>query len=218
MFFHVTPNAFDVAVDANYVYWSTGPRGNQVLRKPVGSTTPNDEVVLFPGATETLFLALGSASRVYVTGFNAVTVGSSIDAGTSYVVYNMQPGAAGVAVSGANLFWSLSAGIVRGVDTGQPPIEAVYMGAPGEVGGIANDQQEIYWIASDGAVRALPLNNPGALPPRDVCRASVNTSDAEVDARPDSAGDPAIADIAVDDQWVYFTEPTVPRISKCLKR
>ncbi|HMJ51412.1 MAG TPA: hypothetical protein VK540_05030 [Polyangiaceae bacterium] len=221
MFFHVTPYAFDVAVDADYVYWSTGKGafGNEVFRKPLRSTVPSSEVVLFPGARETLYLALGTAGRIFVTGGDAVTVGSSVDAGTSYVMYMEQPGAAGIAVGSTNLFWSVTAGIVRGVETGPPPLEPIYTaGMPGEVGGIATDDQEIYWIASDGAVRALALNNPVAVPPREVCRATGAISDASVDARPDDAGNAAVTDIAIDDQWVYFTEPFIGQISKCLKR
>lgn len=214
VFFDATADAFDVAVDADYVYWSTG-KGNEVFRAPIGSTAPSGKV-LFPGANETFYLAVGTSGRVYVTGANAVTLGPRIDAGIGDAIYPFQGGAAGVAVSGTDLFWSLDAGIVRGNDTGQSQPRPVYPGAPGEVGGIAADGQEIYWIASDGAVRALSLTNPGPISPREVCRATVAIGDA--DARPDSAGNASMADIAVDDQWVYFTEPAIGQISKCLKR
>jgi hypothetical protein len=219
VFFDATADAFDVVVDADYVYWSTGKgsQGNQVFRAPIGSTVPSGKV-LFTGANETFFLAVGASGRVYVTGANAVTVGPRIDAGISDAIYPMQGGAAGVAVSGTDLFWSLDTGIVRGSDTGQSQPRPVYVGAPGEVGGIATDGQEIYWIASDGAVRALSLINPGPISPREVCRATVAIGDADVDARPDSAGNASMADIAVDELWVYFTEPAIGRISKCLKR
>jgi hypothetical protein len=218
--FQIIDNAFDVAVDANYVYWSTGkgPTGNQVFRKSILASTGASGELVFPGAGETLFLAVGTGGRVFATGADAIAVGPRVDAGISDVLYQPQQGAAGIAISGTDLFWSVATGIVRGVDNGQSASQRVYDGKPGEVGGIATDGQEIYWIASDGAVRAILVNNPSGAPPREVCRASNEPSDAAIDARPDGAGSDAVADIAVDDAWVYFTEPAVRRISKCQKR
>jgi hypothetical protein len=212
-FFHATFAAFDVAVDDSFVYWSTGS-GNQVFRKAIGAPASPAEV-LFSGAAETLYLTVGASGRVYVTGNNTVAVGPRIDAGFGDVHYLFQPGAAGIALSDNDLFWSVIDGIVRGDVTGQPP-RPVYNGAPGEVSGVATDGQEIYWITSEGTVRAMSLTHPIPVP-RDLCRARIEATDAEVDARADSGGKGANFDIAVDDQWVYFAESAPHQISKCPK-
>jgi hypothetical protein len=215
VFFHMTATAIDVAVDADYVYWSTG-KGNEVFRKPVGSTAPGDEVVLFSGAGETLYLAVGSAGRVYATGFDVVVVGPRTDAATSFVHYQEQKGAAGIGLHGTDLFWSVGAGIVRGDETPSPE-RSVYSGMHGEVAGVATEGDEIFWIATNGDVRAMSLTSPIPVP-REVCRASVEIGDAAADAHPDVATTAVILDIAVDDEWVYFGEPALRRISKCAKR
>jgi hypothetical protein len=216
VFFLATPNAFDVAVDADYVYWSNGT-GNEVFRRSIASDASSGES-LYPGAGQTRYLAVGNGGRVYATGGNSVAAGPRPDAGGGIALYNLQLGAAGIAVSGPDLYWSLDAGIVKGDITGQmqPPV-AIYDGASGEVAGIATDGQDVYWIASDGAVRAKSLGPTPAM--REVCRARTELGDAGADARPDGAGGEfASADVAVDDQWVYFTEPAIRQISKCLKR
>jgi hypothetical protein len=82
---------------------------------------------------------------------------------------------------------------------------------------VATDGDEIFWIATDGHVRAMSLTSP--LPvPREVCRASIEPGDAAADARPDGPTSAVIRDVAVDDTWVYFGEPALRRISKCAKR
>ena len=215
VFFHMTATAIDVAIDADYVYWSTG-KGNEVFRKPIASTAPGDEVVLFSGAGETLYLAVGTAGRVYATGFDVVVVGPRADAATSFVHYREQKGAAGITARGTDLFWSVAAGIVRG-DEAPSPERSVYSGVPGEVAGVATDGDEIFWISTDGDVRAMSLMSPLPLP-RDVCRARIEIGDAAADARPDGPTSTIILDIAVDDEWVYFGEPALRRISKCAKR
>jgi hypothetical protein len=203
----VTPDAFDVAVDDNDVYWSTGS-GNQVFKKRLGSDASASELV-FSGAGQTLYLAAGSGARLYATGNDTIAVGPHADAGTSDALYLSRIGAAGIAVSGANLFWSDDTGIVRGADDGQT-MQSIYRAGPGEIRGIATDGQDVYWMARDGALRAISLTDPGAGPPREVCRTDPETA---MDGGPRAA-----ADVAVDDQWVYFAEPAKRRISKCLKR
>ena len=81
---------------------------------------------------------------------------------------------------------------------------------------MATDGREIYWIASDGAVRAQSLTDTVPTP-REVCRAPIE-GDAEADARPDGASGGGVLDIAVDDDSVYFTEPLTRRIIKCPKQ
>jgi hypothetical protein len=212
-----TSNAFDVAVDSEYVYWSTG-RNGEVYRKSILADAASRGDFYFAGAAETLFLAAATGGRIYVTGFNTVGVGPRPDAGYSEGIYSTEPGAAGIAIFGMHVFWSRNTGIVRGTETGQPRDAAtIYAAAtPGEVGGIATDGKEMYWTAPGGVVRALLLDDPAALP-REVCRSIVD-GDAESDARPDGDGGTAIiADIAVDDEWVYFTEPRLRQIIKCRK-
>ena len=212
-FVEMTGDAFDVAVDDNEVYWSTGKRA-EVFRKALGSSGP--PTLFFPGARETLYLAVGGSGLLYVTGDNVVVVGPR-DGGMSLVHYPSQPGSAGIASSGTRLFWSASAGIFRGDELRQPP-QVVYGSAPGEIAGIATDGQEVFWMAPDGTVRALPIDNPALPPPREVCRANIERGDAQVDAWPDGGDGAAVLDVAVDDEWVYFAEPPQRRISKCAKR
>jgi len=223
-FVEMTENAFDVAVDDEYVYWSTGGSpgtGNEVHRKSLHADGSSG-AFYFSGSRETLYLAAGIAGLVYVTGFNSVAVGPQrpLDAGTSEQLYPMQDGAIGIAVFGMDLYWSSDAGIVRGSVAGlaQKGPQPLYRAAPGEAAGIATDGREVFWIGSHGTVRAISPDDPNATP-REVCRASAETSDAESDARPDAdGGTSVVADIAVDDEWVYFTEPAVRQISKCRKR
>jgi len=214
-----TSNAFDVAVDDDYVYWSNDR--NEVYRKSI-QAGGSSGTFYFSGATTTLYLAAGTAGRIYVTGANYVAVGPMPDAGVgiSALHYLNQPGAAGIAMFGADLFWSITAGIVHGTDEGQveePEVQIYAADAPGEVAGIATDGQEIFWIRSDGVVRSILRFGPTTS--REVCRASAETGDAEPDARPrGDGGASTFADIAVDDQWVYFTEPAIQQITKCRKR
>jgi hypothetical protein len=211
-FFHVTPNAFDVAVDDDYVYWSSG-QGNEVFRKTIASGGAAE--LLFAGAGETLYMAAGDAGRLFVTGSNGVVIGPRPDAGTSDALYLSQLGAAGIALKGTELYFGVTAGLVRGGENGQAAPEAVYRTAPGEIGGVATDEAEIYWITVDGVVRALSLE-PSATTPREVCRASAQPFDAGLPA--DGGASLGLADVAVDEQWVYFTEPARRRVSKCFKR
>jgi hypothetical protein len=204
---HTTTDAFDVVVDDNDVYWSTG-NGNEVYKKPRDSDAAGSDLV-FSGAGQTLYLAAANGARLYVTGRDVVAVGPHADAGTSDVLYPFQVGAAGIAVNGEDLFWSVETGIVRGKGDGTT-MQTIYRGAPGEVRGIATDEQDVYWKAQDGTIRAISYIDPSAMLPRDVCH-------ADPDANTDG-GQRAAADIAVDAQWVYFAEPTKRTISKCLKR
>ena len=218
--FENTSNAFDVAVDGDYVYWSTGQGnpGNEVYRKPI-NMDGSSGASYFTGPGATLYLVVGTAGRVFVTGNDTVAFGPKPDAGTSIALYLTQPGVAGIAIHNDNIFWSRDTGIVFGSEKGQveDAADPVYLGMPGEVAGIATDGQEVYWIGSDGAVRAISLRDSTPTP-REVCRAHISTGDAESDVRLDGdGGASAMADVAVDEQWVYFAEPALRQISKCRK-
>jgi hypothetical protein len=214
-FFDTTANAVDVAIDAEYVYWST--RRNEVFRKAILDDTARGEFY-FSGANETLFLAASTGGRIYVTGANNVVVGPRPDAAIGDGHYFMQTGAAGIAVHEALVFWSRDTGIMRGTEKGQAAdgAEPFYVAMPGEVEGIATDGEEMFWISPGGVVRAILLRGAAATP-REVCR-SILDGDAKSDAQPDGDGGTAIiADIAVDDEWAYFTEPALRQVSKCRK-
>jgi hypothetical protein len=216
-FFINTPNAFDVGVDDEFVYWSTGT-SNEVYRKAIQADGSSAE--LFWGADEAFYLAVGAAGHFYVTGRESVAVGPRPDAGYTDLHYRLQFGAAGIATHGAYLFWSRDICIFRGTDQGQAKDkeQLIYSGMPGDVAGVATDGVELYFVGPNGIVRAIVLDDPLA-PPREVCRGSAETNDAESDARVDGdAGTLPGADIAVDEQWVYFTEPAIQQISKCRKR
>ncbi|MET0595108.1 MAG: hypothetical protein ABW133_20580 [Polyangiaceae bacterium] len=201
-FVHTTADAFDVAVDDIDVYWSTGT-GNEVFHKSVGSS--GAAALLYSGARETRYLALG-AGRVYATGFNVIVVGPVADTSTSQVHYPTQAGAAGIASNGAELFWSVESGVVRGDESGQSPRTA-FNAPTGDVLGVATDGQDVFWMAPDGTLRAMAVTSPVPLPARDVCKANIGDASA-------AAG----RDVASDEAWVYFAEPPLRRISKCAKR
>jgi hypothetical protein len=135
-----------------------------------------------------------------------MVVGPIGDAGMAWVHYASQEGIAGIAANGADLFWSVEAGVVRGDESGQTP-RAVFGDSPGEILGLASDGQDVFWVASDGTVRARSVGSPVPLPARDVCKANIGAANAS-----------AVRDVAVDDAWVYFAEPPLRRISKCAKR
>jgi hypothetical protein len=202
-FVHVSAETFDVAVDDTHVYWSTGT-GNEVFRKRLDATASVGEL-LFSGAGETLYLALGAAGRVYATGANAVVVGPIGDAGMSWLHYGSQTGAAGIASNAGNLFWSVEAAVVRGDESGQTA-RPIFSVTPSAARGLATDGQEIFWMEEGGSVRAMSVVSPVPPPARYVCTANLGSASA------------LARDVAIDDAWVYFAEPALRRISKCPKR
>lgn len=215
VFVHNTAQAFDVAADDTYVYWSTGAgsgAGNEVWRKAL--TAGGAPELLFSGAGETLYIAQGRDGRIYATGSGTIVVGPRADAGTSDALYLSQTGAAGIAVSEGDIFWSSAAGIARGAFGATAPAAPMYRGSPGEVLGVATDGRDVYWIDVRGAVRALSSSDPSGAPPREICRAAgLSDGGSTVEG-----GEPwKVADVAVDAEWVYFTDPANRTIDKCRK-
>jgi hypothetical protein len=210
VFVHPAAQAFDVAADDTYVYWSTGS-GNEVWRKAAAGGTPE---LLFPGAGETLYIARSPDGRIYVTGADSIVAGPRADAGTSDALYLFQTRATGIAVNGSDLFWSFAAGIARGASGATSPAAPLYRGTPGEVLSVATDGRDVYWIDATGVVRALALLDPSGAPPREICRAA-GSSEGGIAADGGARWD--VADVAVDAEWIYFTDPASSTINKCKK-
>jgi hypothetical protein len=192
-------SAFDVAADSNYVYWSNGS-GNKVFRK--GAVPGSAQQDYYPGAGATRYLAVGDQGHVYVTEPASVAYGPP-----SMLFFGGQMGASGIAVYGTDVYWGYTGlgGGIRQAAAGGTSFNEILTGESSGVAGVATDGQDIYWITEKGDVRSSPTG-PMARVPRFVCSAP-----AQVDAA--SWGG---ADVAVDDTWVYFTEPF--QISKCLKQ
>jgi hypothetical protein len=140
---------------------------------------------------------------VYVTEPASVAYGPP-----STLFFGSQQGVSGIAVYGTDVYWgyrSSGTGGIRYAAAGAATFSEILTGESSGVAGVATDGQDIYWITEKGDIKASPTG-PMARVPRFVCSAP-----AEMDAA--SWGG---ADVAVDDTWVYFTEPF--QISKCLKQ
>jgi hypothetical protein len=197
-------DAFDLALDAKYVYWSTGS-GNQVVRKqlPDGGAAP-----YYNGDTRVSFLAL-DGTDVWATDYSDgttqtnlgnVIMGPSSDASlNSSVLYPGQAHASGVAVYASNVFWGRSDALVYGVKMGmQSPNRIPSPG--GAIGGVAADPSgNIYFLVGGQALWR-------------VVQGGTRPELFFMEEQPFGTGD-----VAADDGWVYWTEPTLNRVVRRAK-
>jgi hypothetical protein len=197
-------DAFDLALDATYVYWSNGSH-NQVVRKQLPNGTAGE---YFTGPGRVSFLTLDGTGDVYATDFDPSRIGAAgfvvqgpVGGGpTSTVCYGAQPTPSGVATFDGMVFWgNASADVLRsGPYAGNvPPWE---VSTPGPVSGVAIDSHgTVYLIANEQQILRLQ-------------RAATQTEAVFTAPGPFGMGD-----IAVDEQWIYWTEPalgTVMRLAK----
>jgi len=213
---------FDVAVSNGYAFFTDGPR---VGRKALGdASAPAQYFSVGVGVT---YLTVDTFGRAFASGPNLIAMGpcspptpcpttGPASTGASSIILKQGDGAigvSGVALHSNLLFWSHAdgPGVNRAEVSTLPlaPREMDFEVPPEPVSGVAADETDVYWIAGNHLILATPITG-APMSPRKVC------DDAnEIDA---DAGFGSNADIAVDVDWVYFTEPNAGRIRKCSKR
>jgi hypothetical protein len=205
---------FDVAVDDTFVYWSDDDH-HQVWRKPIASPSVMPDFVFSPGAPRTQYLALGLESQVFVT--DPISINSGPRVGNPGFptgnIYSNQTEVSGIAVFNTDLYWGYGGakhGVHKGtIDGLTPAVEVIFRDLPGVVSGVATDGDNLYWLEDGRRVRRTPLKVMiGSI--TEVCSELASVVDAD-------AGFGRNSDLALDDQWVYFSEPSLMRIMKCAK-
>ncbi len=206
-----TPSAFDVAVDANFIYWSDG--GDfLVWQMPItGGVNTMPTMVFAHNSTVPRYIAVDDRGIVYVTtstgGSGSILSGGM---GSSAHPYAAQDSIAGIAFyadvdAGAHkLIWGYATGIKEGPTQGPTvpmDVQDLNTGLSGQpVQGVAMDGQRMYWISNSNAVRKGEPSKGSAGP---WCVTGQDLG--------------PYADITVDDSWVYFTWPSKNQIYKCAK-
>lgn len=191
----IQPDVFDIAADAEFVYWTEVSR-NQVSRKPISGMGTRMRV--FDGPGQVAFLAVEGA-QFYVS--NYVVGGRIADARQS--LYTESDVIGGLAVQGNFLFWARQNDrtiVSGGIAGGNPMSTSVVARTGGRPMGVAVDRDHIYWI-EDG-VRLQKLPRSGGTTP-----ITLHTA-----ARP--FGD---SDVAVDDTAVYWTQQNDGLVMKVAK-
>jgi hypothetical protein len=204
---------FDVAVDSDYVYWTenamTVPPSGLVWRKPISDPSAMRVDHYAPGAQTARYIAAGDMHQVFISDPSAINSSDRFPI-PSGAIYLGQIEASGVTLFNGELYWGHGGprGIKNGaVDGLRPAAEILFRDLQGVVSGVATDGDHVYWIEDAHLIRRTPLRvMRGSI--SEVC--SESTEDADAGFGPDS-------DVAVDDQWVYFSEPSLMRISKCRK-
>jgi hypothetical protein len=215
-------DVFDVAVDDKYLYWSEYMHGT-VQYKPLG--TPGMASKYFNGAGHAAYLGLvpdpADASiqgQLYLTDYNT-TIAAIVQGPASLSVDNSQkPPAAGI-TSCSGVYWAWgSPSSIASIDTspGSQPDDHFYdppnavddagldAGIGPTITGLACDGPYLYWIENKRSIQRLNVLTRTAEPP-------LYTADADFEM-----GN-YVGDIAVDDTWIYFTEPLNRRIYKLAK-
>jgi hypothetical protein len=191
--------AFDVALDDAYVYWSNGPK-NQVVRQPLDGGA---SAQYFSGDQQTSYIVLEGATvwlTDYVAGATSGNVSYGPFAGTqSQLVYPSEKQAAGVASYGGSVYWGTPTTVSIGPEPGNATI--VRVPSPAQVTGLAVDGAgATYFLSGNHDVYRLPL---GASTPLLVY------------SPPGAAfGD---SDLAVDAAAIYWSEHDNGRIMRLVK-
>jgi hypothetical protein len=200
---------FDVAVEGDSVYWSNG---STIKRAPLGDASA-PVIYLELGAAEARYIAVNSLGRVYVTTSDAVYIGPCPSFtrcnGTDPVFGNDIirqfagiPGVSGIALGTDLLFWGhemapgdLGPGVTRVSTNLDSPVktEMDRRKVPEHVSAVASDGVEVFWMAGDHAILATPVTGAPDDP-----RVVYDDPDHDAGFGPE-------ADIAVDDDSVYFT-------------
>jgi hypothetical protein len=165
-------NAFDVAMDDTYYYWSNGPN-NKILRKAINNGTSEQ---YFTGDNWVSYIVLGDQSApaggtsLWVSdwgngGSEHVVVGPSGSNGVDSMLVFTDSSVAGVAVYTGSVYWGSSSSYVAfGLEGGN--VTATQVATSGAVTGLAIDQstgivycivnsQQIYKFASDSSQLTL---------------------------------------------------------------
>jgi hypothetical protein len=189
-------DAFDLLFDAENVYWSSGGQ-NQVVSRPQSGGQPQQ---YFTGGGRVSFLAAGEGATFWATDFpdpsdpaaagsGEVIVGPGPAGTSSNAVYTGQAGAAGVATYNGNVYWGTPEGIAFGAATGNTTIYRI-PSPEVPVAGVAVDSMGVVYFL--GGNQSLYRYVTGA----------DTVSRVYGEAQPFGAGD-----VALDDHYVYVSEP-----------
>jgi hypothetical protein len=189
-------DAFDLLFDATNVYWSNGQH-NQVVSRPLSGGQPQQ---YFSGGGRVSFLTPGDGATIWATDFpdpsdanssssGEVIVGPMPGGTSSNAIYTGQAGAAGVAVYNGNVYWGAPDGLAFGSVAGNATI---YRITPPEtpVAGVAVDSTGmVYFLAGNQSLYRYVTGAQDAV--------HVYTETHAFGA----------GDVALDAQYVYFSEP-----------
>jgi hypothetical protein len=193
-------DAFDLAFEGDYVFWSNG-KNNQVVRRKLSGGQP---VEYFDGGGHIAYISMHDG-RVFATNYGQaggveghIIVGPRGAVGSdSQLIYPGEPRAAGVAIVNSTVFWGTSEPnqLAFGPDEGNAHITRV--NADGPVTGVAVDSEKnAYFIAGDQRIQHL--------------RPSSDTPELL-----HSADEPfGTSDIALDDSWIYWSEREHGRVMR----
>lgn len=188
-------DAFDLLFDATSVYWSNGGNNQVVVRSQSGGQAQE----YFSGGGRVSFLAPGDSATIWATDFpdpsdtnpassGEVIVGPSGGGTSSNAIYTGEPMAAGVAMYNGNVYWGTPSGIAFGSVAGNATIYRISSPA---VAGLAVDSAGVVYFLAGG--QSLYRYVTGATTPAVVYTEPQGTFGA--------------GDVALDDSYVYFSEP-----------
>jgi hypothetical protein len=195
---------FDVAVDDTNLYWTEYRQGT-VQFKPLSGVTSGN--TYFNGAGHAAYLTMSANGHIYLTDANS-TIAAIVEGPPSLSVANSQkPPATGIAFCGAAYWaWGQPSTIATPNMNSNVPTELYRPPVDVTITGLACDGTNFYWIENGRSIRWIDMVKLVPQPPL--------FTDTDVDAF--EAGD-NIGDIAVDLDWIYFTEPRNRFIYKLAK-
>jgi hypothetical protein len=203
-------SAYDVAVDSTSIYWSDGDYFVWAMPRDGDATSPKTQWFAHNSTlSPPRYVTVDDKQIVYVS-INGDTTNGSIVSGSrsgSLHPYSGQSGIAGIAFRGVPdagerlILWGHSMGIREGVITGGGTGDDLFTGTADPVAGVATDGVEMVWISHDQIIKK------GRFAP------TPSANDTGCISPPQDLG--ANADIALDDQWIYFTWPSKNEIDKC---
>jgi len=196
-------DVFDVALDASYLYWTEYTQG-VVHRKPLAGG--NMATAYFNGAGHAAYLTMTGNDHVFLTDYN-MTIAAIVQGPPSLSVSNNQkPPAAGITFC-SSVFWAWGqpSAIATTDPTGTQPSDRYYVPQQaGTITGLACDGKNLYWIENNRSIRWTD-------------RVLRELEAPLYTANQDFAMGNNVGDIAVDDNWIYFTEPLNRAIYKLAK-
>jgi hypothetical protein len=190
-------DAFDVARDDTYLYWSNGPK-NQIVRQPLagGASSP-----YFTGDQQLSYIVLDGTNlwaTDYVAGATSgnIVVGPSAS-GSSMLIYPSETQAAGIGVYSGSVYWGRAAPntISAGLTGGGTNITRVATAGP--VTGMAIDAAGTTYFLS-GNQQVYRLVQAGSMP----------------ELLYDAGAPFGDSDLAIDDTTIYWSEHDSGRIMR----
>jgi hypothetical protein len=208
---HASLDAFDVAVDGTSLYWSD--KDYFVWAIPIDGNMTSTPIEWFAhNSLLPRYITVDDQHVVYATVVYGADTGTSGDIVSGWHTgsdhpFSGQAGIAGIAFPGApdagarRVIWGHASGIRGGLadDTGK--FDGLYTGSADPVAGVATDGVEMFWISNNQIIKR------GRFAP------TPSATDSGCISPPQYLG--PYADIAVDDQWIYFTWPSKNEIDKC---